>query len=164
VIANTWNLVDAVLGAVLCRYQAQEIAKLWSPQLEEMGISVACIVHQALPAECALFKDGFWPSHPLYLDSSLSFYQLTQGGKLVRGSRKALLNPFGALWKRTLKAMKHVKDHNVVVRTTSCRCDVANCFCRLDRLESRRAHRSAGVAAGMTENPLHAWHHFPAFH
>lgn len=99
-------------GCVLCRAEAQ---KLWAmePELQRMGVNLACLLHEALPKEVASFAPAYWPG-PLYLDTTKAFYRALGGGEVLQASLTSMLNPFGAVWRRIMEARKVVAEHNVI--------------------------------------------------
>jgi hypothetical protein len=100
-------------GCIMCRSQA---ALLWEKKSEfdQLGVKLACVVNQALPAEVEAFAKDFWPGE-IYLDESKGFYAAVGEGKIRKGSLWALLNPFGKVWKNAFKSKKVVgKNHNTV--------------------------------------------------
>jgi predicted dithiol-disulfide oxidoreductase (DUF899 family) len=89
-------------GCVLCRATAARIAAL-APQLESMGVGLACVANAWLPAEVEAFVDGYWPL-PVYLDSEQAFFAAVGGGTVRRGSLTSFLNPFSRSWKNAKAA------------------------------------------------------------
>lgn len=82
----------------ICRPSAtaKRIAAL-APQLDALGVGLACVANAWLPAEIEAFVDGYWPL-PVYLDSEKAFFAAVGGGTVRRGKLTAFLNPWSSAW------------------------------------------------------------------
>ena len=98
-------------GCQLCRGPSAELYKL-KPELDKLGVSLVAVVHEALPAEVADFKESFWQDAQLFLDQEKAFYKSLGEGSVRRGSLMTFLNPFSTVWKHA-KASSNVKGNFV---------------------------------------------------
>jgi len=96
----------------LCRGEALKV-RAAKPELDALGVVLACVLKEGLPAEVEEFKRDFWPEH-LYLDEDKAFFKAVGGGKLRKGSLSAFLNPFSRIYKHASAAKKvGVTNHNL---------------------------------------------------
>jgi len=99
-------------GCVLCRYQARELWDHLKADLDDLGVGMACIVHEWMDREIEAFS-RYWPGD-MYLDVDKEFFKMVGGGRPLKPNRLALLNPFSAKWRRIVHAMTKVHEGNLV--------------------------------------------------
>jgi hypothetical protein len=114
---NAAVLVYAVRrpGCLLCRDNA---ASIWARRDEfaALGVSLAAVVHQALPAEVAAFQPTYWGG-PLYLDADKAVYKALGDGTIRTAGLAGLLNV--GVWRRIMAAKSRLNDGGNTVGDSS---------------------------------------------
>lgn len=102
-------------GCLLCRDNA---ASIWAKKddFEKLGVTLAAVVHQALPAEIAAFQPQYWGG-PLYLDAEKALYRALGDGTVRTAGLSGLLNL--GVWKRILAAKNRLGDGGNTVGDSS---------------------------------------------
>lgn len=102
-------------GCLLCRDNA---ASIWARKAEfdELGVKLAAVVHQALPAEIAAFQPQYWGG-PLYLDADKALYRALGDGTVRTAGLSGLLSL--GVWSRILAAKKRLGDGGNTVGDSS---------------------------------------------
>lgn len=102
-------------GCLLCRDNA---ASIWAKKddFEKLGVTLAAVVHQALPAEIAAFQPQYWGG-PLYLDAEKALYHALGDGTVRTAGLSGLLNL--GVWKRILAAKNRLGDGGNTVGDSS---------------------------------------------
>jgi len=112
--ANSPLLLLAVRrpGCQLCRAGASSLLQL-KPQLDALGVRLAAVLVEDLPAQVDEFRAHHWPGD-LYLDDSAAVYRTLGDGELRRGTllgfAASLANPFSATW-RNVRSAKGVEGN-----------------------------------------------------
>lgn len=81
-----------------CRAEATELRKQCAPELERLGVRLACVVKEDLGTEIDDFISETEWGFPIVMDQPLSFYKAINGGEVsswsVVGFLASMVNPF----------------------------------------------------------------------